>query len=82
MIFAVDAAHWPGIAGWLFRNTPGNLAASGLAFAAGISLGWVKGRKALRELHSKLDAHHAESMRAHEAIHHQLGIPPTTKGTT
>lgn len=78
MIVGVAAAHWPGVAGWAFRNTPGNLAASGVCFTAGVSLGWVKGRKALRALHAKLDAHHAEQMEAHRKIHRALGVDRET----
>lgn len=57
---------WPGLFGWVARNTPGNLVASAIAFAAGYL---VKGRQIVRDLHAKLDAHHAEQMRAHAVTH-------------
>lgn len=50
----IDADHWWGPAGWLYRNTPGNLAASAIAFGAGW---WWKGRKILSHL-DELHRHH------------------------
>lgn len=58
---------WPGPFGWLFRNTPGNLAASAIAFFAGWML---KGRQVVHGLHAKMDAHkdhHAARFDALEA---------------
>lgn len=72
-MLAVNAAHWWGPAGWLFRNTPGNLAASGIAFVAGVTVG----SKALKGLHSKLDRNHA----ATTAIHTHLGITTQNEKT-
>jgi len=57
---------WPGPFGWVARETPGNLAASAIAFTAGWML---KGRQVFRDLHSKLDSHHSEQMAAHRTTH-------------
>lgn len=67
-VLAVAAAHWWGPFGWLYRNCPGNLAASGICFVAGV----FAGRAGLNRLHAKLDAHHAEQMAAHKATQDHL----------
>ena len=69
MILAhVNAAHWWGPAGWLYRNTPGNIAASVIwavpAYLIGVRRGWKK-------LHSKLDELHSK----HDRLHAHLGVP-------
>lgn len=55
MILAhLDAAHWWGPVGWVYRNTPGNLAASAMCVAGA----WLwKGRKILDHL-DELHRHH------------------------
>lgn len=88
-LLAVDAASWPGPAGWLFRNTPGNLAASGIAFGAGLVVGrrpWkrVKAHNrwmALQLAHVHLAATgvHAEPHPEHGALtgnHDDIPAPP------
>lgn len=70
---AVDAAHWWGPFGWLYRNTPGNFAASAIAFVAGWML---KGRQVVRHLHKRLD-HHDDAL--HHIIKHHPDIPTSER---
>ena len=84
-LLAVDAAHWYGPLGWLYRNTPGNLAASAIAFSAGL----VAGRRPWKRLkaHNRWMAEHMA--RIHMAAtgaapdpHPQHGhLAATLKGT-
>ena len=63
-MIAVDAAHWPEPFAWLYKNTPGNLAASGITFTSAMVWGWRKVLKphldrlhhSHQELHAKVDA--------------------------
>lgn len=55
---------WPGPLGWIARDTPGNLAASAIAFFAGYM--W-KGRQVIKKFHGRLDDLH-ERHDAHEAV--------------
>ena len=55
----VDAARWWGPFGWLYRNTPGNLVASAIAFVcAGV---WVHvklvlpAREHRKHVHERMD---------------------------
>lgn len=60
-MIAVDAAHWWGPAGWIYRNTPGNLAASAMAFTAGSVWGYRKVLKPhLDRIHDSHEALHAK----------------------
>ena len=59
-MIAVDAAHWIGPFGWLYRNTPGNLAASGICFTLAIAKArsvWIK-----HKAHEKWVAQHIASI--------------------
>lgn len=73
----VDAAHWWGPAGWLYRNTPGNLAASAVWGPIGLILGaaWER-RKVIAPIHRRLDHHD----RSHQALHDHLGTGHTVGG--
>lgn len=62
----IDATHWWGPFGWLYRNTPGNLAASVIAFTAGYVL---KGRQIVRKLHTEIT-------HSHELLHHIIKWHP------
>ncbi len=62
MILAVDSYHWWGPLGWLAKNTPGNLAASGICFAAAgvkVRAEWVK-----HKAHEKWVAQHVAEVNA------------------
>ena len=66
-MIAVDAAHWWGPVGYLYRQTPGNLIASFIAFVAGylVGRGPVKRILAEHRAHQKWSAEHlAEIHRA------------------
>lgn len=77
MILAhVDASHWWGPAGWLYRNTPGNLAASAIAFTAGWAL---KGKQIVKGIHDKLDRHHKELVDLHHITHDAVSGVETPK---
>ena len=68
-MIAVDVAHWHGALGgtvaWIYRNTPGNLAASAIAFTAGYL---VKGRSIVKGLHGRIDELH----RRHDHLETQV----------
>lgn len=70
-MIAVDAAHWWGPAGYLYRNTPGNLIASFIAFLAGYFVGKGPVRRVLSE------------HRAHQAwvAQHLAEVNETVTGT-
>lgn len=67
-MLAVDAARWWGPLGWLYRNTPGNIAASiiwaGPPFVAGAVYGK---RRAV-----KTDAHNLWMAQTQAAQHRQI----------
>ena len=76
MIAHVDAAHWWGPLGWLYRNTTGNIAASALWGPIGLVIGatWAK-RKVIHPIHRRLDEQdasvgdlHAKHDRLHEHL--------------
>ena len=62
----IDAAHWWGPAGWLYRNTPGNIAASviwaGPPFVAGTLYGKHRAEKV--DAHNKWLAQHVAEVNA------------------
>ena len=66
---AVDAAHWWGPAGWLYRNTTGNIAASAIWGPIGLAVGavWAK-HKVVLPIHARLDAHQAHHEAHAEAL--------------
>ena len=68
-MIAVDAAHWWGPAGWLYRNTPGNLTSSAIAFTAGFTVGYVKKlRPHFEKVHSRIDELHDK----HDLLHRKI----------
>lgn len=75
---AVNAAHWVGPFGWLYRNTAGNIAASAIWGPLGFVLGavWAK-RKVIAPIHKRLDDH-AQSLSdlhdKHDRLHAHLGL--------
>ncbi|MHA0111221.1 hypothetical protein ACXYUI_29455, partial [Klebsiella pneumoniae] len=78
----VDAARWPGPAGWLYRNVPGNLAASAIAFAAGYVVAEIRHFRPSRQHRQTEIAHRATVLARLDAQDRALGIPyPPTKET-
>lgn len=74
----VNAAHWWGPAGWLYRNTVGNIAASAIWGPVGLIVGatWEK-RKVIRPIHRRLDTHTAslsDLHAKHDRLHQHLGV--------
>lgn len=59
-MIAVDAAHWPFPAGWLYVAVTGNLVASAICFTAGYTLGL---RKHFKSIH-----HHLDELHRHHSI--------------
>ncbi len=72
----IDAAHWWGPAGWLYRQCMGNLAASAIWGPVGLIVGaaWER-RKVIGPIHRKLDAHHEAQMDAHRTTHAAVTEP-------
>lgn len=65
-MIAVDAAHWWGPVGYLYRQTTGNLIASGIAFTAGFLAGHGPVKHVLSEFreHQKWSAQHLAEVNA------------------
>jgi hypothetical protein len=78
VIVAVDAARWPGPAGWFYRGLLDNVLASAVWGPVGLVVGaaWEK-RHVIRPIHRRLDDHQQSLDSLHgktDQIHTHLGI--------